>query len=669
MAMTLSAIALGAAASGADEKKPSLSVRLTALTPTVLKKGADVTMRGTVTNNNDFTWDNVQAYLVIPRSPFTSRAQVNDAKTHSNSYTGERVVEIDSFDNVGDLASGSTRTFTVKVPYEQLGITGADGVYPVGIQILATGEDGIRSNDAVARATTFIPLLHDPPKAQIPTAVAWPFLMPTYRGPDGTYARLDELVRAVNNGGRLRNMLGVAASSPADTGTVIIDPALLVAVDEIARGKRVDPDTPLTADEKLGAEKFVTDLAALARRDRCWVVDYDRPDLLALNRDSDIGSPLKASVASATRGALADFNISCRGVSWPRAGSATASLVKDVRGAGDQPIIVAADNLVGWDRREGSLVNVGTPAGPVPLLVDDALDESVPGEDSVVTLRQRIASESALAVLQRAIDPESAADAITLVDPRWDPGAAWEEGRFNDALTVPWVAAAGLDSMLTRPIGTFDGSIEPDPDSTPLGADLLRRATKLNDTTKLMSSVLLDAGPLRATMTQDVAQAVSGRWRSDQATARASISGAQRRADGTLTKITVKGPPRVTLSSDKGSFPFTISNRTGHRVRVGLRIDSSNPALTIPDIKPVTIDADQRRTVTANVLVGNQGSASVEARLMTQDKATFGEPAVFNVRSSVLGTVIWVGFGVAGALLVLAFGRRFLRMRRSAAPR
>ena len=57
----------------------------------------------------------------------------------------------------------------------------------------------------------------------------------------------------------------------------------------------------------------------------------------------------------------------------------------------------------------------------MPLLVTDVLDAGVPGQDSVVTLRQRILSEAALATLQREIDPKSRADAITMVDPRWNP--------------------------------------------------------------------------------------------------------------------------------------------------------------------------------------------------------------------------------------------------------
>lgn len=665
--LLVSALALGAGPTVAADEEPQLSVRLTSLSPTVLKEGADITVRGTVTNRNDYVWGNVQAYLVIPGSPFTSRSQVDDATTNSDSYTGERVVETDTFDSIGDLSPGASQEFIVNIPYEQLRITGADGVYPVGIQILATDPEGIRSNDAVARATTFIPMLTDPPKQQIPTSIAWPFLMPTYRTADGNYADARDLLVDIGQGGRLHNLLGLAGNTPADTGTVIIDPALLVAVDELSRGKRVPKAADLTEAEMTAARSFVSELAALARRDRCWVVEFDRPDLLALTENSDLAAPLGDAIDQATGDALDEFGISCRAVSWPRADTAAKKVVEGASRTGDQPVIVTGANLSGWNRRDGSLVTYSTATGPVPLLVDDALDESVPGEDSVVTLRQRIVSESALAVLERAIDPESNADGIAIVDANWNPGTSWAAGRLNDAFSTPWVDAAGLDSLLTRPIGGFDGTVRAarNARSEPVNRAQLLAATQLYNTVSTLSSILVDASAVETTAAQDVAQAVSQRWRSNRSTGLKSAQGAANRAGNQLKKITIEGPPRVTLSSKRGSFPLTISNGTDHEVNVGVRVDSSNPALIIPGVKPVMIAAGERHTLTLDVDVGDQGSASITASLVTPDAKAFGEPAVFNVRSSTIGAVLWVGFALAGLLIVVAIARRIRAARRS----
>ncbi|MBK5216394.1 MAG: hypothetical protein JJE02_02300 [Propionibacteriales bacterium] len=299
--------------------------------------------------------------------------------------------------------------------------------------------------------------------------------------------------------------------------------------------------------------------------------------------------------------------------------------------------------------------------------MDDALDESVPGEDSVVTLRQRIVSESALAVLQRAIDPESNADAIAIVGADWNPGPSWEAGRLNDAFSAPWVNAAGLDSLLTRPIGEFDGTVRAAKNarSEPVNRAQLLAATQLRNTVSILSSILIDAAAVETAAAQDVAQAVSQRWRSNRSTGLKSAQGAAKRADRQLDKITIEGPPRVTLSSESGSFPLTISNGTDHEVNVGVRVDSSNPALIIPGVKPVTIAAGERHTLTVNVDVGDHGSASLTASLVTPDDRAFGVPAVFNVRSSTIGAVLWVGLALAGLLIVVAIARRFRGSRRS----
>ena len=52
---------------------------------------------------------------------------------------------------IGDLEPGSTTRFEVRVPYRQLGISGAEGVYPVGVEILGTDVDGTRGTAAIRR--------------------------------------------------------------------------------------------------------------------------------------------------------------------------------------------------------------------------------------------------------------------------------------------------------------------------------------------------------------------------------------------------------------------------------------------------------------------------------------------------------------------------------------
>lgn len=645
----------------AADKDPDLTVSIQSLSPSRLKPGATVTMTGTVTNHDAHAWAKVQAYLVIPTVPFTTRAQVEDAIDNGDAYTGVRVIEPGTFDDMGDLAPKQSHRFTIKVPYEQLGVSGAEGVYPVGVQILGTDTGGERSNDAIARATTFLPLISAGHK-RVPASVVWPFLMPDHRGYDGDYADPADLLAAVSTGGRLRNLLDLASSTDGKASTALIDPALLVGVDDIARDRRMPKGFELTAEQKAEAGRFLEDLLVFARRQGCWILGFDRPDVLALSQNGDLEGPLKTAINRATDSTLTKFQLFGRKASWPTMHGVTARLLRDLRGAGDSPVIVTSDALPDWDRRQGSIVQYATPNGPMPLLVTDVLDAGVPGQDSVVTLRQRILGEAALATLQREIDPKSRADAITMVDPRWNPGTQWAAGRLTAAFDAPYTSATSLESMLTRPLTTYSGKVAVATDR-PLSRDQLEAAADIVARGSALSSVIPQSDAVDDALAQDVASVLGIRWRTDSGTGTAIAKKLARQAGAELGKIKIKAPSSVTLSSSKGRFPITIRNDTDETIRVGVSFDSSNPALSVPDVKPVDIGAGERRTLTVDIDLGRQNTTSLTARLTSTDGKAIGKPDTFNVRSSKIGVVLWVAMGLAALLVLAALVRRFSRHR------
>lgn len=650
----------GAPAQAAD-KNPDLTVSIQSLTPSRLGPDATVTMTGTVTNHDAHAWTKVQAYLVIPTVPFTTRAQVDDAIDNGAAYTGARVIDPGTFDDMGDLAPKESRQFRIRVPHASLGISGAEGVYPVGVQILGTDTDGERSGDAIARATTFLPLVAAGHQ-RIPASVVWPFLMPDRRGFDGDYADSTGLLTAVSAGGRLRNLLDLAASTDPNTSTALIDPALLVGVDNISRGRRLPKGVEFTEQQRAEARRFLDDLLAFARRQGTWVLGFDRPDVLALSRNADLAGPLKEAVNRATDSALTTFQLFGRKTSWPSRQGVTTRLLRDLRGSGDSPVIVTSGALPDWDRRQGSIVQYATPAGPMPLLVTDVLDAGVPGQDSVVTLRQRILSEAALATLQREIDPKSRADAITMVDPRWNPGSQWAAGDLSAAFEAPFTSGTSLESVLTRPLTTYDGKVAVARDR-PLGRAQLQAAANIVARGSALSSVIPQSDAVDDSLAQDVASVLGIRWRTNPGTGTAIAERLAKDAGAELRKITIEGPPSVTLSSSKGGFPITIRNGTDEAIRVGVSLDSSNPALSIPDVKPIDIGAGERRTLTVDVDLGRQKTTSVTARLKSTDGKAIGQPAEFNVRSSKIGAVLWVAMGLAALLVLAALVRRFSRRR------
>jgi hypothetical protein len=303
----------------------------------------------------------------------------------------------------------------------------------------------------------------------------------------------------------------------------------------------------------------------------------------------------------------------------------------------------------------------------MPLLVDDALDTGVPGQTTTATLRQRMLSEAALASLQSGADPESRADAVAVIDPGWDPGE-FDNGPLDEVFDAPFVDGVSLEDLMNERLALYEGTVPRSAEATPISNDQIEAAAAAASTSELIARITPDSADVEARHARDIAQVLGVRWRDQRIEGLAAARAAERRANRDLARISIESPDAVTLSSSKGSFPITISNDTDHPVRVGVRIGSSNPSLSVPDSDPVDIAAGERHTLTVAVDMSQQSSATLTAVMVTPGGDSFGDPAVFNVRSSRVGAALWVAIGVAAAFVVIALARRFRRPTRASEP-
>lgn len=655
-------------ASAADDD-PDLAVRIDSLSPTVLKAGTDVALTGSVTNRDDHAWTKVQAYLVISKTPFTSRDDLREVIDEGGSYTGTRIVEpLDAIAEVGDLQPGASGRFRVRVPYGSLGLLGGTGVYPVGVQILATDSDGKRSGNAVGRATTFLPSIAEGSTLPAtPTGIVWPFLMPDARVEGGDYRDTAGFVASVTSG-RLRHQLDLALSTPAASTTVLLDPALLRGLEDVVNDRHLARGVTLDDAERRAVTRFRDDLVGLSRRATTWVLGFDRPDVLGIATVSPGQAGLQSAIDRATSAVMTPLGLTGRRVTWPTPAGVTQSLLTTVRGSGTSPVIVTPRAASAWKSSLGSLVLRRTTAGSVPLLVSSPLDAEVHGTPTVTTLRQRVLAEAALGAVSRSAEPGSRADAITLIDPDWDPGAV-AGTPLSAIFAATFTQSSTPEALLGQDPEQYAGAFSTTAKATPVDVAQLSSAADAITQFGVLDSLVDDDETLRANQAIDVSSLLGVRWRNDRA---AGVSRATRLADRAsrqVSAIEVKGPPAFTLSGSEASFPLTISNGTTHAIRVGVRIDSTNPALKVPGLDPVDVGPDERVTVNVPIDVGNQSSSTLSAQLVAPSGREFGEPAVFNVRSSSVGTAVWFAMGAAGVLVVLALLRRFVRRRnqRSAA--
>ncbi len=637
-----------------DADSGGLTVTIDSLSPSQLSADATIKVSGRIENTSDEEWTNVQAYLVMARSPFTTREQVETAVKSSTTYTGDRITTIGMFDEVGDVTPGDSARYDLAVPLDEIGPTGAPGVYPVGVQLLATDAEGHRPMDSVARATTFLPWVEDP-STPIGGSLVWSFILDPHGADEAD--DVQTLRTDLGENGRLRRQLDLAAALPTEAQTLIIDPALLDASRQMADGDA--PFDDLNDEAREQAQSFHDDLVALARRSSVWNVDYDRPDHAALAERPELDAALSPQIAAATQASLDEHGVTGRSARWTMETGVTGALLERLRADGDAPIIVRASALPQWDQRDGSLVTVDAAHGPALLAVNDTLG-SAEDVETTVSLRQRVLTRAALATLSRSADPESAADAVTFVDPSWTPEPRANAGALASVLRGDdLVDGATLDRLITDGVDGYDGELPTNPVTDPLAASVLTAAADLLDAENSIAAVSTseDEG---TRSDRDLASAVSVRWRA--APERAVRSSEQRASElnDSVAGIEVLGPETVTLSSSQGSFPLTVNNPTRLPISVSILLTPGNPALSSSRLDPVDVAPGERRTVNAEIDLGRQSSTTLTAQAMAGDRPV-GSDVSFNVRSSQVGTIVWVAMGIAVAGVVFAMSRRFRR--------
>ncbi len=239
-----------------DDPEQPLAVTLETLSPAVVPKRGPVQVTGSVTNESDETWTNVNLYAFSSRRPITTPEGLAAAlEVEPGTAVGRRVVAADTFDSVDDLEPGETAGFTLRVPRNLLDIPADEpGVYWFGVHALGTNVDG-RDSSADGRARTFLAEL-GPDSPQLPVSLVLPMRRPVVHAPDGSIDEVDGWVRDLESEGRLRALLDFAEAGSDASLTWLVDPAVLDAVDRLAAGnpeRSIAPTRPATTGPSEGA--------------------------------------------------------------------------------------------------------------------------------------------------------------------------------------------------------------------------------------------------------------------------------------------------------------------------------------------------------------------------------------------------------------------------------
>lgn len=672
-----------------------LDVTMESLTPSRLQPGVPVQVTGTITDVEDKDWTNLKVYLVLDQVPVATPDALDTVLvSEPDAVTGERIADIGYFDELGDLDAGQSVGYSLEVPFRLLDLdTSPPGVYTVGVHVLADVD-----RVTAGRVRTLMPLMST--SAELPAVdltVMLPLRTPLVREPDGTYADLDGVLEQVAPGGRMRNLLDLAATAEAGETALLLDPALidlLVAVvaddfspledpestDDVQEADLQTPvDGVASTAQRRYADEFLTDLGSVTSSVELLVEPYGAADLSALN-ELDSRS-LQRTVARMGTLALERADLDGEQVLLPVGDLQPERLARLAR---RHTLVLGSDQVSRWDVTEGAGVRLrdadptarrrGVPA----VVVEEALSEGGPDPgitDSLLQIRQRLLSETAvLAFGAAASDDEAAAPGLVhLADADWDPGVGLAGSDFLDELATSWISSTPLADQL--PGDEAAARVRPaDPDELDRGGAanvseaVVRAARGIRGSATLVQSLVGVESRLLRWYDRAAALALSSHQRDESAATAERADTVSAQLDRLLDEVVVEGPEFVTLSSDSGSFPITVTNHLPRPITVGLSLSDSANVLRFGEVPMETIGAGGSAQLTLEVGAPELGVTAVTAGLVAPNGRAFGTPAAFNLRSSVVGAVIWVAFGAGGLFLVLLvvrrLGRRVVASRR-----
>ncbi len=676
-AVLLPLLAVPAPAGAADDDPAPLDVRLTLLTPAAIPAKGTVVLAGTVRNVSEETWSAINVHPFVSRSPMTSREQLAAAAaSDENTEVGTRLFGTGQFDAIGDLAPGQSAPFRIRLPVADLPITRAPGVYWIGVHALGQNVDG-RDGVADGRARTFIPLVRDVAPTSVSLVV--PVRERVRRDPVGRLVDVDGWSRTLGLEGRLRRVVDFLGSAGSQRPTVLVDPAVVEAVESVAAGNPAlslgtapeeptpspsesptdaaeSADSPsraggrIDATDRANAAAWLAGIRGVTATQTVLGLSYADPDTasLARRRPAMLARAERLSAQTFKRldvtatPAVAPPDGWLDDAALPRIAPGSTILVSDHGAPRTRTQWRTPDdqNLVFTDAQ----VAVGGPGPTAPL---DAL-----------ALRQRILSDASL----RAAAGETATMAVEL-PPSWDPGAGWRSARFFEGLDQPWLTLTPVAGASSATTPTFDAALgypaaarrqEIKLPNVLAAASMIRSGGVLGEILRTQNTV---AGQLEGTGLT----AVSYWARQDPDVAQSQVLAGDAVARNRLAKVSVIGTDFVTLSGGSGTVAVTLVNDLDQPITVGVHADtgSSGVSLEIPD--PVDMAPGERTVLRLRAKASEIGVHRVTLSPETASGAVFGTPLTFSLRTTQVGVLIWVVLGAGALLLVVMIARRILR--------
>jgi hypothetical protein len=653
---------------------PAFDVTIDTMTPSVVPSRGPVVLRGRVTNTTDETWTDLNVHPFLSPSPMRTSAEIAlAAASDPEIFIDSRIVTPGAFDeSIDELAPGKTAHWLVRLPQDVLKdeIDGTEGVYWIGVHVLGTNSEG-RDELADGRARSFIPLVGRG-APDVPTSLVVPLRRSTLRDADGRVAGEDEWNGELAAGGRLANLLSFMERAGDARLTVLLDPAVLDAVRQLAEG---NPERDLAPTPAKGDEPPVEDDAdppsadqerAAAWLDRFVTAASDHRVLALPYGDVDLAAAARNNPGLYTRARkqsddlLDELGIAATPAIAPPSGLLTdeaLSLFDD-----GETVLLSSEALpTRYSEAENPPTNVTTDDRRITVY-DAAVASGGPGPNprlDPVSLRQRILAEAAV----RAIGGDDRPMLVNLPSD-FDPGSA-DRGFYT-----------GLDHAFARLGTTLEDASADAPEvgdlvyparqlERELGPGNFAAAADLIDAGETLDRLLSANDTIGAQVVRESLATTSYMLRDDPLAATSAGYAAEAWIDARLARVQLSAPSFVILSADSGPFAVTVTNGLDQPIRLRI-LARTRDDLVIKAPQTIELEADKKQSVTLTAQADSIGVHPL--RLIATDEAgrPLGASEEISVRSNKVGRVIWVIMGAGVGILFLAIAVRLVRRVRGA---
>ncbi|MFC7619795.1 DUF6049 family protein [Microlunatus sp. GCM10028923] len=642
-----------APSAAADDPDAPVSIRITAMTPSLPTPTDTITLAGVVTNTGKKPIDKPRVYFWRNQAPITDQEGFRTAldSTPTDPLGARVTADIQNRFHLWTEADptldpGESVKFTVSATPEQLDLPDTSGVYLIGVHVL----DGTDRAPAIGRARLFAPILSETPEQVLPISSVVVLNSRPSRLQDRVFTD-DHLADEVGPGGRLTQLLA-AAQNPGSTFAV--DPSLIEELTAMRSGYQVrKEDGSLTAG--IGTERATAWLQGfdqLLDTNPGYRLQYGTPDLAALVRSdrTELLDRVKAAGAAVPETSALPLLV------WPGDGAADAATLQAAAEL-DPAGILLSDSTTG---SSAPLLRDGD--GPPIINYQGSDSAGGPGPDpsnTAVHQRQRTLAETWIEA--GTADPEELAGRVRLITTPTEAGTERQ-------LAAPWLRSVPLPALLRQqPERLTDKLAYPKAaQRAELPAKGLREVDDLADAYQTYGELLLDPAQAKKDADAAVAKAVSATWRGDDGwtgLVEARLDQVDR-VIGDAVKIGLVERFTTTGQNDI-SFPITVTNTLPgteppgdlNSIRVGITFTSAqSQRLTVKPIDPVVIRANPERnaSVTRNTQIEARANGPVEvtAQLVTASGRPVGKPTTVEVTVTQAGTVGWVIAIAAGIVLI-----------------